>query len=161
MILSAKDLPLWGTKLLEPAHDEVIEQSRLLDMPETMVSMNYENDAAKPMPVMLGWLGQRDRKIAELTEHLPAPQGMIITEELPPMQPVMAELVDRGCALVSFQNSKPEPRPWPKGKAKWVWPTPDPAHVDGSDEGVGRESMGELKIEGIYPLAYLRMLAGA
>ena len=36
-------------------------------------------------------------------------------------------LVDRGCAVVSFQNSKPEPRPWPAGKAKWVWPTPDPA----------------------------------
>jgi len=34
------------------------------------------------------------------------------------------------------------------------------AHVDGSDGGVGREPMGELKIEGIYPLAYLRMLAG-
>lgn len=35
------------------------------------------------------------------------------------------------------------------------------AHVDGSDGGVGREPMGELKIEGVYPLAYLRMLAGA
>lgn len=35
------------------------------------------------------------------------------------------------------------------------------AHVDGSDGGVGREPMGELKVEGIYPLAYLRMLAGA
>ncbi len=34
------------------------------------------------------------------------------------------------------------------------------AHVDGSDGGVGREPMGELKVEGIYPLAYLRMLAG-
>lgn len=32
------------------------------------------------------------------------------------------------------------------------------AHVDGSDGGVGREAMGELKIEGIYPLAYIRML---
>ena len=34
------------------------------------------------------------------------------------------------------------------------------AHADGSDGGVGREPMGELKVEGIYPLAYLRMLAG-
>ncbi len=34
------------------------------------------------------------------------------------------------------------------------------AHVDGSDGGVGREPMGELQVEGIYPLAYLRMLAG-
>jgi len=33
------------------------------------------------------------------------------------------------------------------------------AHVDGADGGVGREPMGELKIEGVYPLAYLRMLA--
>jgi predicted dehydrogenase len=35
------------------------------------------------------------------------------------------------------------------------------AHVDGSDGGLGREPMGELKIEGIYPLAYLRALTGA
>jgi len=34
------------------------------------------------------------------------------------------------------------------------------AHVDGSDGGVGNEPMGELKIEGVYPLAYIRMLAG-
>jgi predicted dehydrogenase len=35
------------------------------------------------------------------------------------------------------------------------------AHADGSDGGVGREPMGELQIEGIYPLAYIRMLMGA
>jgi predicted dehydrogenase len=35
------------------------------------------------------------------------------------------------------------------------------AHVDGSDGGLGREPMGELAIEGIYPLAYLRSLTGA
>ena len=35
------------------------------------------------------------------------------------------------------------------------------AHVDGSDGGVGREPMGELKIEGIYPLGYIHALAGA
>lgn len=35
------------------------------------------------------------------------------------------------------------------------------AHADGSDGGVGHEPMGELKIEGVYPLAYLRMLTGA
>lgn len=32
------------------------------------------------------------------------------------------------------------------------------AHFDGSDGGLGREPMGELAIEGIYPLGYLRML---
>ncbi len=35
------------------------------------------------------------------------------------------------------------------------------AHADGSDGGVGHEPMGELQIEGIYPLAYIRMLTGA
>lgn len=35
------------------------------------------------------------------------------------------------------------------------------AHVDGSDGGLGRQPMGELQIEGIYPLAYIRMLTGA
>ena len=34
------------------------------------------------------------------------------------------------------------------------------AHKDGSDGGVGADPMGELKIEGIYPLAYIRMLTG-
>lgn len=35
------------------------------------------------------------------------------------------------------------------------------AHVDGSDGGLGREPMGELAIEGIYPLGYMQMLTGA
>jgi predicted dehydrogenase len=34
------------------------------------------------------------------------------------------------------------------------------AHADGSDGGVGVQPMGELQVEGIYPLAYIRMLAG-
>ena len=34
------------------------------------------------------------------------------------------------------------------------------AHVDGSDGGLGHDPMGELAIEGIYPLGYLRMLTG-
>jgi predicted dehydrogenase len=32
------------------------------------------------------------------------------------------------------------------------------AHADGSDGGVGVTPLGELQIEGIYPLAYIRML---
>ncbi len=35
------------------------------------------------------------------------------------------------------------------------------AHVDGSDGGLGSQPMGELAIEGIYPLAYIQMLTGA
>jgi predicted dehydrogenase len=35
------------------------------------------------------------------------------------------------------------------------------AHVDGSDGGLGRTPLGELAIEGIYPLGYLGMLTGA
>ena len=34
------------------------------------------------------------------------------------------------------------------------------SHIDGSDGGLGREPMGELAIEGIYPLGYLRLLTG-
>jgi UDP-N-acetylglucosamine 3-dehydrogenase len=34
------------------------------------------------------------------------------------------------------------------------------AHVDGSDGGLGREAMGELAIEAIYPLGYVRLLTG-
>jgi predicted dehydrogenase len=35
------------------------------------------------------------------------------------------------------------------------------AHVDNSDGGLGQTPMGELSIEGIYPLAYIRWLTGA
>jgi predicted dehydrogenase len=35
------------------------------------------------------------------------------------------------------------------------------AHVDGSDGGLSREALGELAIEGIDPLGYVRMLTGA
>jgi len=126
-----------GTQANEPRiqrtiehRGEVIEQLQLPDKPEITVIVNYKKDAAKPMPVMFNWFGRRERKVAELTKRLPATQGVIITEELPPLHAVMAELVDRGCALVSFQNSKPEPPPWPKGRAKWVWPTPDPAGAE-------------------------------
>ena len=35
------------------------------------------------------------------------------------------------------------------------------AHADGSDGGVGTEPLGELQIEGIYPLAYIGMLANS
>ncbi|MFT4637553.1 MAG: myo-inositol 2-dehydrogenase/D-chiro-inositol 1-dehydrogenase [Verrucomicrobiales bacterium] len=34
------------------------------------------------------------------------------------------------------------------------------AHADGSDGGVGVTPIGELQVEGIYPLAYIRMLTG-
>lgn len=35
------------------------------------------------------------------------------------------------------------------------------AHADGSDGGLAARPLGELEIEGIYPLAYIRMLTGA
>jgi predicted dehydrogenase len=35
------------------------------------------------------------------------------------------------------------------------------AHVDGADGSLGREPMGELACEGIYPLGYIRFLTGA
>lgn len=35
------------------------------------------------------------------------------------------------------------------------------AHADGSDGGVGVEPLGELGVEGIYPLAYIHALTGA
>lgn len=35
------------------------------------------------------------------------------------------------------------------------------AHADGSDGGLGREPLGELAVEGIYPLAYIQFLTGS
>jgi predicted dehydrogenase len=55
----------------------------------------------------------------------------------------------------------------PKGSRQPGYPPLDwqahqiAAHIDGSDGGVGREPMGELRNEGVYPLGYLRMLSGA
>ena len=34
------------------------------------------------------------------------------------------------------------------------------AHATGADGGVGKDPMGELEVEGIYPLAYIHMLTG-
>jgi predicted dehydrogenase len=34
------------------------------------------------------------------------------------------------------------------------------AHATGADGGIGRDPMGELEVEGIYPLAYIQMLIG-
>jgi predicted dehydrogenase len=55
----------------------------------------------------------------------------------------------------------------PKGSARPGEPPIDwleyqrAAHRDGSDGGLGREPLGELQIEGIYPLAYMHMATGA
>jgi predicted dehydrogenase len=55
----------------------------------------------------------------------------------------------------------------PKGSRQPGYPPLDwqahliAAHVDGSDGGLGQTPMGELAIEGIYPLGYIRMLTGA
>lgn len=55
----------------------------------------------------------------------------------------------------------------PKGTRQTGYPPIDwfahqiAAHVDGADGGLGREPMGELAVEGIYPLGYIRLLTGA
>jgi predicted dehydrogenase len=55
----------------------------------------------------------------------------------------------------------------PKGSRKAGYPPIDwqahqiAAHVDSSDGGLGQLPMGELAIEGIYPLGYVRLLTGA
>ncbi len=54
----------------------------------------------------------------------------------------------------------------PKGSRQSGYPPIDwqghqiASHVDGSDGGLGTLPMGELAIEGIYPLGYLRILTG-
>src|SRR5262245_2781674 len=55
----------------------------------------------------------------------------------------------------------------PKGTRRPGYPPLDwqahqiAAHVDGSDGGLGAAALGELAIEGIYPLGYVRLLTGA
>ena len=55
----------------------------------------------------------------------------------------------------------------PKGSRKPGYPPMNwldhqiASHVDGSDGGLGREPMGEMAIEGIYPLGYIQTLTRA
>ncbi len=77
-----------------------------------------------------------------------------------------AGAIGRLCAVhVDFYFAK-DAGP-PKGSRQPGYPPLDwqahqiAAHVDGSDGGLGKEPMGELAIEGIYPLGYIRMLTGA
>ena len=53
----------------------------------------------------------------------------------------------------SFSKNDKPPINWEKRQIE--------AHTTGADGGVGVLPMGELQIEGIYPLAYIDMLAGA
>lgn len=77
-----------------------------------------------------------------------------------------AGAIGRVCAVhVDFYFAK-DAGP-PKGSRQPGFPPMDwqahqiAAHVDGSDGGLGMEPMGELAIEGIYPLGYMRMLTNA
>lgn len=58
---------------------------------------------------------------------------------------------DAGPPIGSRRDGDP-PRDWLEHQVA--------AHADGSDGGVGRRPMGELEIEGIYPLGYIRILTG-
>lgn len=59
---------------------------------------------------------------------------------------------DAGPRLADIQPGQP--------KIDWL-ESLKAAHADGSDGGVGVDAMGELKIEGIYPLSHIRLLTGA
>jgi predicted dehydrogenase len=59
------------------------------------------------------------------------------------------------------KDAGPPKQPRPADSGPMCWEDHQKAsHVDGSDGGLGKAPMGELSIEGIYPLAYLRMLTG-
>ncbi|MDQ3700757.1 MAG: Gfo/Idh/MocA family oxidoreductase [Chloroflexota bacterium] len=50
----------------------------------------------------------------------------------------------------------------PAGAPPLDWPAQQlAAHRDGADGGLGQGPLGELAVEGIYPLAYIRWLTGA
>lgn len=79
---------------------------------------------------------------------------------------VAAGVIGRPCAIhIDFyfaKDSGPHRGTRPPGYPPLDWQAHQiAAHVDGSDGGLGREPMGELAIEGIYPLGYMRMLTDA
>jgi predicted dehydrogenase len=79
---------------------------------------------------------------------------------------VAAGVIGRLCAIhIDFYFAKDAGPPRgsrPLGYPPLNWLTHQiAAHVDGSDGGLGRKPMGELAIEGIYPLGYVRMLTDA
>jgi predicted dehydrogenase len=66
---------------------------------------------------------------------------------------------------VDFYFAKDAGPPWgsrPPGYPPINWLSHQiAAHADGSDGGLGVEPMGELAVEGIYPLGYIRFVTGA
>jgi predicted dehydrogenase len=59
------------------------------------------------------------------------------------------------------KDAGPPKKPRAPGEPIMCWEDHQKAaHIDGSDGGLGKAPMGELSIEGIYPLAYLKMLTG-
>jgi predicted dehydrogenase len=83
-------------------------------------------------------------------------------------QQIAAGAVGRPYAIhVDFYFAKDAGPPLRRGARQPGYPPLDwqahqiAAHADGSDGGLGAEPMGELAIEGIYPLGYVRMLTGA
>ena len=59
------------------------------------------------------------------------------------------------------KDAGPPKKPRQPGEAPMDWQAHQiAAHRDGSDGGLGDRPMGELEIEGIYPLGYLRHLTG-
>jgi predicted dehydrogenase len=81
------------------------------------------------------------------------------------------ELIDSGSIGAPFaihvdfyfaKDAGPPKGTRPPTDAPMDWMTHQKAaHVDGSDGGLAEKPLGELQIEGIYPLAYVRMLTGA
>jgi predicted dehydrogenase len=81
-------------------------------------------------------------------------------------QQIAAGAIGRPCAVHADFYFAKDAGP-PRGTRQPGYPPLDwqahqvAAHIDGSDGGLGREPLGELAIEGIYPLGYIRMLTGA
>ena len=72
----------------------------------------------------------------------------------------LGDLVAAHCDFYFAKDAGPPKGPSLPAPINWLERQQD-AHSDGSDGGVGIRALGELEIEGLYPLAYLRMLTNA
>ena len=101
----------------------------------------------------------RDRRLTTLVWSRNFLPGLLQAREVVE-RGELGELYAAHCDFYFSKDAGPAKGAWRAEPINWLERQLD-AHADGSDGGVGVEPVGELQVEGVYPLAYFHMLIGA